>query len=600
MIEKFILDRVSFDAEVSINLFWYDFQRRWQKSQRKVERFLQHNSDWLEGYIIFSGPSTSSSNKMGRPAKKFDESCDRSKRRKTETLRRSKSSSELLFAAKMNLREEAKSCTNPKDDCIPAITSEQALAIFVDAKLTKRSYNLIRGPVKSIYPSYYRIQAEKSRCYPLKSSIICSEESCQVNLQALLDKTTSRLISRFEVKVRELTAKGQREFNLILKWGCDGSSGMSEYKQRFFNPHSNDSHVFLTAIVPLRFAAGDVVIWNNPRPSSTRYCRPISLQFRKETTDTIREEHERMIAEINNLTNSKYLLDGVELSIKYDLSMTMIDGKVVNAITNTSSAQRCYLCGATSASFNNLSGMKTRKIEDDWLQYGLSSLHCWIRVYECILHIAYRLKFKKWCKTGHEDEFNATKMRIQQEFREKLGLHVDKPRSSSGNSNDGNTARRFFANAETASDITKVDQNLIERLRTILTVISCCEEIDPEKFQIYAYETAQLYVDLYGWYRMPTSLHKILIHGHKIIDKAILPIGRMSEEAQEHMNKEIRRLRKDHSRKFSRVANLEDVFNGLIVLSDPIISQYRTDPERNQNLSEEVKRLLKKEEDDSE
>jgi hypothetical protein len=37
-----------------------------------------------------------------------------------------------------------------------------------------------------------------------------------------------------------------------------------------------------------------------------------------------------------------------------------------------------------------------------------------------------------------------TKLRIQTEFRKKLGLIIDVPKQNSGNSNDGNTARRFF------------------------------------------------------------------------------------------------------------------------------------------------------------
>lgn len=219
----------------------------------------------------------------------------------------------------------------------------------------------------------------------------------------------------------------------------------------------------------------------------------------------------------------------------------MIDGKVVNAITNTSSGQRCNLCGATSAIFNDISDMKTNTI------HGICSLHCWIHIYEYMLHISYRLDFKKWCKTGHKDEFKASKLRIQQEFHMRLKLNVDKSRVNCGNSNDGNTARRFFENAAVSPEITGIDERIINRLWIIPIAISSCEEIDKEKFESYAYETVQLYVALYGWYRMPTTLHKVQIHGHEIIDKAMHSIGRMSEEAQEHMNKEIRRLRKDHS-----------------------------------------------------
>ena len=36
---------------------------------------------------------------------------------------------------------------------------------------------------------------------------------------------------------------------------------------------------------------------------------------------------------------------------------------------------------------------------------------------------------------------------------------------------------------------------------------------------------------------MSPTIHKVLIHGPTIIDKAILPIGQLGEEAQEANNK---------------------------------------------------------------
>lgn len=55
--------------------------------------------------------------------------------------------------------------------------------------------------------------------------------------------------------------------------------------------------------------------------------------------------------------------------------------------------------------------------------------------------------------------------KIQEAFKLKLGLIVDKPKPGYGSSNDGNTARRFFQNAY------GVDKDLIERLGTILATI---------------------------------------------------------------------------------------------------------------------------------
>lgn len=71
---------------------------------------------------------------------------------------------------------------------------------------------------------------------------------------------------------------------------------------------------------------------------------------------------------------------------------------------------------------------------------------------------------------------------------------------------------------------------------------------------------------------MPATVHKVLIHGNKIIEKAIVPIGQLSEEAQEARNKEFRKFREFKSRKFNRVATNEDILNNLLVTSDPLIS----------------------------
>jgi hypothetical protein len=79
---------------------------------------------------------------------------------------------------------------------------------------------------------------------------------------------------------------------------------------------------------------------------------------------------------------------------------------------------------------------------------------------------------------------------------------------------------------------------------------------------------------------MPTSVHKLLIHGPQIIASALLPIGQLSEDAQEARNKDIKRYREDFSRKCSREKPMEDVFYRLMVTSDPYISSIRKLPQK--------------------
>lgn len=59
---------------------------------------------------------------------------------------------------------------------------------------------------------------------------------------------------------------------------------------------------------------------------------------------------------------------------------------------------------------------------------------------------------------------------MQQDFKSKIGIYVDFVKQSYGTSNDGNTARRFFQNADRASEITGVNKEFIHRLYVILQV----------------------------------------------------------------------------------------------------------------------------------
>ena len=77
---------------------------------------------------------------------------------------------------------------------------------------------------------------------------------------------------------------------------------------------------------------------------------------------------------------------------------------------------------------------------------------------------------------------------------------------------------------------------------------------------MYCMQTAEIYVALYPWFCMTFLLHKILIHGADIINHVSLPIGMMSEEAQESRNKDIRNFRVQHTRKTGMILFSSDSF----------------------------------------
>ena len=119
--------------------------------------------------------------------------------------------------------------------------------------------------------------------------------------------------------------------------------------------------------------------------------------------------------------------------------------------------------------------------------------------------------------------------------------------------------------------------------------------INAESFGSYAVETASVYVTNYGWYYMPSSVHKILLHGENIIKHiAVLPIGHLSKDAQESSNKDYKKFRLYHARKCSRSDTNEDVFHTLLYISDLYITSIRKPYNKNvQELDEDTLQLLK-------
>ena len=89
-------------------------------------------------------------------------------------------------------------------------------------------------------------------------------------------------------------------------------------------------------------------------------------------------------------------------------------------------------------------------------------------------------------------------------------------------------------------------------LKVILGVISIQCATNVQAFRMYCKDTAIKYVEMYNWYYMPPSMHVILIHGWRIMDQLIVPIGMLSEEAQEGNHKHFKKSKNRFSRKISR------------------------------------------------
>lgn len=601
-------DRRCKDVHQAVHNFIHNLKKKWIEANRTKVVFEASNKNWLSGMFLVPDNTSSSSleydkpstSKRGRPPKEFLDQGERAKRMKVAPLLETWSPEELSYAAGTSLNKSgmrdaanivkalgssASEATTMKKKlkfpCKETIryTSEKALVLFIDGSYTKYSYNLMRTGAKTcnadIYPSYHKLLAAKKECYP-KDGINVSDTSAEVSLQSLVDHTTRRLLKHLkEVLSQHICCN----LTLSYKWGCDGSSGHSRYKQKFDNTYEEktDEYLFAICLVPLQLKDDDKLIWHNPRPSSVRFCRPIKLIFEKETKSLVEKEIDALKSQIAAILPTQICQEGEAINVTHKFYMTMIDGKIFSTIANTSS-QCCGICGASPKIMNDLSALDKLKPKESLYEYGLSTLHAWIRCFECVLHIAYKLNVRKWQTRSDSDKAikDARKKTIIERLKKEMGLLVDIPKPGCGTTNDGNTARRFFQQPTLTSVITGIDEDFINRFAVILRTMSCGFAINVEAFRAYTMDTARLYIKLYSWYYMPASVHKILLHGADIIQYAALPIGILSEEALESRNKDFRNIRENHTRKFSREKTMYDLFHYLLLSSDPLVSSLST------------------------
>lgn len=489
----------------------------------------------------------------------------------------------------------ASGVTDSKTKSFSYIPSSTALALLLDAELTKHQYetikNVLKGEGYDILPPYIKVSEEKKKCYP--NEIRVSEKEASVSLQSLMDHTTKRLFESFSrEKVNDMT---NSNYTLTSKWGCDGSSGHAEYNQSL-SPDVSDRSLLLASMVPLSLKTNtEEEQWRNKSPSSTRYCRPLFFEFTKETKEKVLTVVENINSDIAALGKTNVEVFGKQFNVTHNLVFTMLDGKTAQTVTRTPSSAVCYICKAKPSEMNDLDKISMKSIDNEACKLGISSLHARIKFMECILHIAYNLPFQKWSAIEARNKIlkQENKDRIQRAFKARMNLRVDAVQQGSGSSNNGNTSRRFFSNPALVADITGVDEVLIDRFRIILQIITCGQKVDSVKFQKFAWDTAEIFVQKYKWYFMPLTVHKVLIHGKDIIDAAVLPIGMLSEEAEEARNKDYRNYRLMFSRKCNRTATNTDVFHRLLASSDPYISSIRRQPNKNLlELDDVVKEMI--------
>lgn len=398
----------------SLGNLYRNYLVRWRKAHYSKKTFEKTYASWLDVEVKFtSNEEAESSNgedepsvslvKRGRPKKKYEDAKERTKKKiiKRESDRFSTPQAVRVLSSRLRRKGNRAgaacvklfSSTSPRSskgiyrnikrvkNVITPFSPEEALSLLIDAKLTKKSYNTIRSAAKekgaNIYPSYSKLINAKKLAYP--NNISTTEVSSEAPVQDLLHHTAGRIIKTIKHNI-------QGKFTLICKWGFDGSSGQSEYKQGWEGdePRRDDS-VFVSSMVPLKLIGENGPVWENPRPSSTRFCRPIRLQFIKETKEVITSEEQHITSQIKRLEPFK--IEGIE--VDFNMNLTMINGKALCALTGTSTLQ-CPICRQTGKGSTSWT-QEPQSMDETALAYGISPLHAYIRFLEFVLAISYRL-----------------------------------------------------------------------------------------------------------------------------------------------------------------------------------------------------------------
>lgn len=196
-------DNVKTSVRKTIETLCVHLKAKWKRSSYSYSNFIAKNSKYLESDIPFDDivvnaalvrrPGTSNESfrsatrEAGRPKIPFKESSEKTKRRKVETLVQQGSPEELTFAARVSLqaagRRDAaevvkqvdispkraskikKMIKSPGPQSPIKLSPDQALAFYVDTKLTRHQYISMRkvgiAQKANIYPCYDKIIASK-------------------------------------------------------------------------------------------------------------------------------------------------------------------------------------------------------------------------------------------------------------------------------------------------------------------------------------------------------------------------------------------------------------------------------------------------------
>lgn len=413
--------------------FLQQFNKKYQKSRRRPEFFKSYNQDFLEKEFIFDNNDLEEAepevehnikSKVGRPQASHEDCSRSTKYRRASELASNYSAEELTLALKQKNRLEKNTDESDNDDGVLEMRENrndpdryEILAMYIDSDLSKQKYLNLRQHNKNLlghclYPTYSSLINLKKTCYP--ENVEVTEKGAEVDIFSLLEHTTKRILETLnDKKINEIKNK---KLTLLGKWGMDGASGQQKTRQKWLSEvivearkvqeihdesnskedeATSDGSSFLVTFSPLQLKAENEVIWQNPKPNSTLYCRPIKFSFHSESNKLVMETYEYYTMQLNKVKTYCFEFSCILFEIDFDIKFTMSDGKVHNIISGQRASNSCNICLVGPKNINKISYVINLEKKTEFYKLGLCTLHCWIRTMEYILHISYSIGSKK-------------------------------------------------------------------------------------------------------------------------------------------------------------------------------------------------------------
>ena len=514
------------------------------------------------------------------------------------------------------------------------ISLEKAIYTKTNLRLSKRGWTELRLLVKSDLrlPTTNEIRELTNELMPKMSKFehgFCFEFSQAVCM------TLGRLPPAAHTCIFEKVPN----FNKVIAtvtYGLDGSGSHRVYNSETSLAEGVDtSHILFAGFSLINLKTWDgTIIYEVPNPNSSDNERPIIICPGREDKELVKKALKHLQEGAQILAFSFGMMTGNRLvNWKVEAKMTQIDGKVRTTATGLGGAY-CIMCTVSKEDAHNprvirqgfqidrdmesiretFELLKTfddsigeyvvpREANDYDTRAGLtqeplftediidfSILHAPLRFLSFTVHFIYKLNGKvfKWGERMTEVEkanLKTAEKIFKEKVRRELSLIIDMPNpTGGGNSDTGNTAKRFFAYESRDKIIEMLNcthhrkeavRAFLQKASVILRIISCNKKINYEEFEKFCLECYLDFTSTFKWVILPNTVHSVLAHSaEKIRMNNGYGLKNFSEQQLEAAHKEVRKGR-ERSRKTSLDDNITDVMRFMWIKSDPLIRDER-------------------------